>query len=58
MGPVTTSRSSGSVRCHRIAVKDVVIGKMELHHFVLDDVKRNAGANVLFVTSAKVTISK
>ena len=37
VGPVTTSRNKGSVKWHRIAVKDVASGKMALHHFVLDD---------------------
>ena len=36
-GPITTSRNKGSVKWHRIAVKDVASGKMALHHFVLDD---------------------
>ena len=37
VGPVTTSRNDGSIKCHRIAVKDVASGKVALHHFVLDD---------------------
>ena len=37
MGPLTTSRDDGSVKCHRIVVKDVASGKMAPHHFVLDD---------------------
>ena len=53
MGPLTTSRDDGSVKCHRIVVEDVASGKMAPHHFVLDDELRiedfsiNAGANVL-----------
>ena len=35
--PITTSRNDGSVKCHRIAVKDVASGKMAPHHFVLDE---------------------
>ena len=37
VGPITSSRNNGSVKCHRIAVKDVASGKMSPHHFVLDD---------------------
>ena len=37
VGPITTSRNDGSVKCHGIAVKDVASGKMAPHHFVLDD---------------------
>ena len=37
VGPITTRRSHGSVKCHRIAVKDVASGKVAPHHFVLDD---------------------
>ena len=36
-GPITTSRSDGSVKCHRVAVKDVASEKMVPHHSVLDD---------------------
>ena len=35
--PITTSRNDGSVKCHRIAVKNVASGKMAPHYFVLDD---------------------
>ena len=37
VAPITTSRSERSVKCHRIAVKDVASGKMAPHHFLLDD---------------------
>ena len=37
VGPITTSRNDSSVKCHRIAVKDVASGKIAPHHFVLDD---------------------
>ena len=37
VGPITISRSDGSVKCHRIAVKDVASEKLTLHHFALDD---------------------
>ena len=37
VGPITNSRTDGSVKCHRIAVKDVISGKIAPHHFVLDD---------------------
>ena len=37
VGPITTSRNDGSVKCHRMAVKDVISRKMEPHHFALDD---------------------
>ena len=37
VGPITTSRNDGSVKCHRIAAKDVPSGKIAPHHFVLDD---------------------
>ena len=37
VGPVTTSRNDGSVKCQRIAVKDVASGKMAPNHFVVDD---------------------
>ena len=54
VGPITTSRNNVSVKCHKIAVKDVPSRKMAPHHFVLDDEpnrrcwhKRNVGANVL-----------
>ena len=37
VGPITTSRNDGSVKCHRVAMKDVASGKIAPHHFVLDD---------------------
>ena len=37
VGPITTSRSNGSVKCHRVAVKDVASEKMVPHNIVLDD---------------------
>ena len=37
VGPVTTSRSDGPVKCHRKALKDVASGKMTPHHFEPDD---------------------
>ena len=37
MGPITTSRNDSSLKCHRIAVKDVASGKIAPHHFLLDD---------------------
>ena len=37
VAPITTSRSERSVKCHRIAVKDVASGKMAPHHFLIDD---------------------
>ena len=37
VGPITASRNDVSVKCHRIAVKDVASGKMAPYHFVLDD---------------------
>ena len=37
VGPITTSRNDGSVKCHRTAAKDVASGKIAPHHFVLDD---------------------
>ena len=37
VGPITTSRNNVSVKCHKIAVKDVPSRKMAPHHFVLDD---------------------
>ena len=37
VGPITTSINDSSVKCHRIAVKDVASGKIAPHHFVLDD---------------------
>ena len=40
VGPITTSRNDGSVKCHRRAVKDVSSGKMAPHHFVLEDVPK------------------
>ena len=35
--PIKTSRNDGSVKCHRIAMKDVASGKIAPHHLVLDD---------------------
>ena len=36
-GSITTSRNDGSVKCHRITVKNVASGKMAPHHFLLHD---------------------
>ena len=36
-GSITASRSDASVKCHRMAVKDISFEKMAYHHFVLDD---------------------
>ena len=65
MGPITTSRNDGSVKCHRIAVKDVASGKMAPHHFVLDDGPKieNAGikkcwSKCIIVTFVGVIIRK
>ena len=40
VGPITTSRNDGSVKCHRMTVKDIASGKIAPHHFVLDDEPR------------------
>ena len=37
VGLITTRRNDVSVRCHKIAVKDVASGKIAPHYFVLDD---------------------
>ena len=37
VGPITVSRNDGSVKYHKIAVKDVASEKLTPHHFALDD---------------------
>ena len=46
VGPITTSKNGGSVKCHRIAVKDVASEKMTPHHFVLDDEPKTEGVDI------------
>ena len=47
VGPTTTAcGNDGSVKCHRIAVKDVASEKMAPHHFVLNDESKIEDADI------------
>ena len=37
VGPITISRNDGSVKCYRVAAKNVASEEIAPHHFVLDD---------------------
>ena len=64
VGPIT-SRNDGSVKCHRIAVKDVASGKKSPHHFVLHNKPKKEDVSIkkcwskcIIVTSVNVNICK
>ena len=64
VGPIT-SRYDGSVKRHRIAVKDVAPGKKSPHHFVLHNEPKKEDVSIkkcwskcIIVTSVNVNICK
>ena len=36
VGPIVSNKNGEALRCHRIAVKDAITGKLLSHHFVKD----------------------